>query len=72
MIKSTPYISSSGKAIPQSITIISSSYSIAVIFFPISPNPPSGIILIVPSFIYNHLQTNITKHSNFVIIICFY
>ena len=37
-------MSSSGKDTPQSITIISSSYSIAVIFFPISPNPPRGII----------------------------
>ena len=42
--KSTPSMSSSGKPSPQSTIIISSSYSITVMFFPISNNPPSGII----------------------------
>ena len=42
--KSTPNISSSGNDKPQSTTIISSSYSNTVIFFPISCNPPNGII----------------------------
>ena len=43
--KSTPNISSSGKDSPQSTAIISSPYSKTVMFFPISCNPPSGIIL---------------------------
>ena len=42
---STPRGTSSGNEIPQSTTIISSSYSNTVIFFPISCNPPNGIIL---------------------------
>ena len=42
--KSTPNISSSGNDKPQSTTIISSSYSKTVIFFPTSCSPPSGII----------------------------
>src|SRR6056297_75631 len=42
---SIPSISSSGKASPQSIITISSLYSNTVRFFPISFNPPKGIIL---------------------------
>ena len=42
--KSTPSISSSGNDKPQSTTIISSSYSNTVMFFPTSWSPPSGII----------------------------
>ena len=45
---STPSISSSGNASPQSTIIASLLYSNTVIFFPISSSPPSGIILIVP------------------------
>ena len=51
IIKSTPYISSSGNAIPQSTTIISSSHSKTVIFLPISPSPPRGIIFTFSSLI---------------------
>ena len=40
---STPSISSSGNARPQSTTMISFSYSNTVKFFPISFKPPSGI-----------------------------
>ena len=42
--KSTPSISFPGNSNPQSTNIISSSYSKTVIFFPISCNPPNGII----------------------------
>ena len=42
--RSTPSISSSGNDKPQSTTIISSSYSNTVMFFPTSCNPPNGII----------------------------
>ena len=38
----------SGNAIPASTTTISSSNSIAVMFFPISPTPPKNIILSLP------------------------
>ncbi len=41
---STPNISSSGNVIPQSIIMISFLYSKTVIFLPISPIPPSGMI----------------------------
>ena len=41
---SIPNISSSGKLSPQSMIMISSLYSMTVIFFPISCNPPKGII----------------------------
>ena len=44
--KSIPSISSVGNSSPQSTTIISSSYSKTVIFFPISSIPPNGIIFI--------------------------
>ena len=47
MTKSIPSISSSGNLRPQSITTISSLYSIAVIFLPISFIPPNGITLIM-------------------------
>ena len=41
---SIPNMSSSGKDRPQSIIIISFSHSMAVMFFPISPRPPRGMI----------------------------
>ena len=44
MTRSTPNISSSGNIKPASITMMSSSYSITIMFLPISPNPPIGII----------------------------
>jgi len=46
--KSIPNISSSGNDNPQSTTIISSSYSNTVMFFPTSCNPPNGIIFNFP------------------------
>ena len=44
MTRSPPYMSSSGKPTPQSITIISFPYSRTVQFLPISSRPPRGII----------------------------
>ena len=44
-MESTPGILSSGKAWPQSMTTISSSHSITVIFIPIWSRPPKGMIL---------------------------
>lgn len=49
MTRSMPGISSSGKPRPQSITTISSLYSITVIFLPISPSPPKGMMRILPA-----------------------
>ena len=45
MTQSIPSMSSSGNDIPQSTTIMLSSYSKAVIFIPICSRPPRGIIL---------------------------
>ena len=42
---SIPGISSPGKVSPASTTMISSPYSKAVIFLPISPTPPKNVIL---------------------------
>src|SRR5437868_221843 len=44
MTRSTPSWSSLGKASPQSMTTISSPQRTAVMFLPISPIPPSGMI----------------------------
>src|SRR2546430_16422930 len=44
MTMSMPSICSSGNMRPASITRMSSSCSIAIMFFPISPTPPSGMI----------------------------
>src|SRR5262245_15101796 len=43
--RSMPYISSSGNIRPQSMTTMSSPYSTTYMFLPISPTPPSGMIL---------------------------
>src|SRR5213592_2042578 len=43
MTRSMPSISSSGNIRPASMTTMSSPCSIASMFFPISPTPPSGI-----------------------------
>ena len=45
MTQSIPSMSSSGNDIPQSTTIMLSSYSKAVIFIPICSRPPRGMIL---------------------------
>src|SRR6478609_5289537 len=45
MTRSIPNISSSGNIRPQSMTTISSRYSKTYMFLPISPTPPSGMIL---------------------------
>ena len=45
MTRSIPSISSLGNASPQSITIMLSPYSMAVMFIPICSSPPRGIIL---------------------------
>src|SRR5438874_4422970 len=44
MTRSIPSISSSGNIRPASMTSTSSPASIASMFFPISPTPPSGMI----------------------------
>src|SRR5258706_238177 len=44
MTRSIPNISSSGNMRPQSITTMSSPYSMTYMFLPISPTPPSGMI----------------------------
>src|SRR5437762_7290998 len=44
MTRSIPSICSSGNMRPASITRMSSPCSIAIMFFPISPTPPSGMI----------------------------
>src|SRR5664279_1720503 len=49
--RSMPSISSRGNARPQSTTTILPRYSTAVMFLPISPIPPSGMILSVFSAI---------------------
>ena len=52
---SIPGISSPGKVSPASTTMISSPYSKAVIFLPISPTPPKNVILslfILSPFVY--------------------
>src|SRR5215813_11587121 len=43
--RSTPTISSEGKAKPASTRMMSLPQRIAIVFLPISPSPPSGIIL---------------------------
>src|SRR5262249_53412450 len=43
--RSTPTISSEGKASPASTRMMSLPQRIAMVFLPISPRPPSGIIL---------------------------
>src|SRR5256885_10078301 len=45
MTRSIPNISSSGNMRPQSMTTMSSPYSNTYMFLPISPTPPSGMIL---------------------------
>src|SRR6266576_4973411 len=45
MTRSIPNISSSGNMSPQSMTTMSSPYSNTYMFLPISPTPPSGMIL---------------------------
>src|SRR5262245_58689489 len=42
--RSIPNISSSGNISPQSMTTMSSPYSKTVMFLPISPTPPRGMI----------------------------
>ena len=42
--RSMPYISSSGNIRPQSTMMISSANSKTVMFLPISPMPPSGMM----------------------------
>ena len=59
MTRSIPSISSSGKARPQSSTIILSSYSKAVIFIPICSNPPRGMIRSFPIFSFLNNRTSI-------------
>src|SRR5258705_9432034 len=44
MTRSMPNISSSGNMRPQSMTTMSSPYSMTYMFLPISPTPPSGMI----------------------------
>ena len=50
--QSTPGMFSSGKLMPQSTIIMSPPYSIAVMFLPISPMPPKGIIFTGLGFLY--------------------
>ncbi len=50
---STPGKSSSGKVRPASTMTISSLYSSAVMFFPISPTPPRNVIFNLLLFIFS-------------------
>ena len=52
MTQSTPGMFSSGKLMPQSTMMMSLLYSKAVMFLPISPMPPNGMIFTGFKFLY--------------------
>ena len=67
MTRSIPSMSSLGNASPQSIMMMLSPYSMAVMFIPICSSPPRGIILTLQSAV--SFFTFFTIHNLFLIFI---
>ena len=67
MTRSIPSMSSLGNASPQSIMMMLSPYSMAVMFIPICSSPPRGIILTLQSAV--SFFTFFTIHNLFLFIL---